>query len=448
MKHNILTISELTQYIKKVFNNDEYVQDIWLRGEISNFIHHNSGHMYLTLKDEGARIKAVMFQGNNKFLKFQPKDGMLVLARGYLSVYEKEGIYQFYIQEMEPDGIGKLFLAYEELKKKLAEEGLFDKSTKKPIPLYPKKIAILTSIDGAALRDILTTINRRFPIVEILIFPVYVQGELAAPSIVKALKLANKMSDIDVIILGRGGGSIEELWAFNEEIIARSIYNSNIPVISAVGHETDYTIADFVADVRAATPTAAGEIVVPHISEVRKKIFYLTSNLVNNIYKHLNNNRKNIDDIQKSVIFKNPLNLYKNYSQTLDYLTISLKKSLSMLVVNDFNKFKYYKRILMLNSPSKLLKEKRKILNTYDKQLISIFVKLLNMKNNSLQNILTQLEMVSPLNILRRGYNIAYNKDNKLIKSIFQVQLREKIDIHLQDGIITCLVQERTIKSE
>ncbi|WP_068622158.1 exodeoxyribonuclease VII large subunit, partial [Paenibacillus tuaregi] len=252
--------------------SDTLLSEVWIRGEISNFTHHSSGHMYFTLKDADSRIKSIMFASHNQRLPFIPKEGSRVIARGNVSVYERDGQYQFYATHMQPDGIGSLYLAYEQLKKKLEEEGLFDPSRKRALPRYPKTIGVITSPTGAAVRDIIITLQRRYPQVPVILHPVLVQGKQAAPSIVKALRTLNAMGEADVIIVGRGGGSLEELWAFNEEMVARAIYESAIPVISAVGHETDFTIADFVADLRAATPTAAAELAVPHAAELRALI--------------------------------------------------------------------------------------------------------------------------------------------------------------------------------
>ncbi|TXK90204.1 exodeoxyribonuclease VII large subunit, partial [Parageobacillus sp. SY1] len=254
-----VTVGALTKYIKRKFEVDPHLRDLWIKGEISNFKYHSRGHMYFTLKDEQARIQAVMFAGYNQYLSFRPEDGMKVLVRGEISVYEPSGNYQIYVKEMQPEGIGNLYLAYEQLKKRLEAEGLFSPEHKKPIPAFPRYIGVVTSPTGAAIRDIMTTIRRRYPIATVILFPTLVQGEQAAESIVRSIEKANELGYIDVLIVGRGGGSIEELWAFNEEIVARAIFASEVPIISAVGHETDFTIADFVADLRAPTPTGAAE---------------------------------------------------------------------------------------------------------------------------------------------------------------------------------------------
>ncbi len=261
----IFSIKDINRYIRMKLESDQLLGDVWLRGEISNFTHHSSGHMYFTLKDKDSRLKCIMFASHNQKLPFIPKEGTKVLARGNISVFERDGNYQFYVTQMQPDGIGSLYLAYEQLKRKLEAEGLFEASRKKTIPRFPSVIGIITSPTGAAVRDIIITLQRRHPSVPVLLFPVLVQGAGSASAIVRAIEMMNQMAEVDVLIIGRGGGSLEELWAFNEEAVARSIAASKIPIISAVGHETDFTIADFVADLRAATPTAAAELAVPHM---------------------------------------------------------------------------------------------------------------------------------------------------------------------------------------
>ncbi|BCG60085.1 hypothetical protein PUR_35100 [Paenibacillus sp. URB8-2] len=271
-ERKVYSIKDLNRYIRMKLDSDHVLSDVWIRGEISNFTHHGSGHMYFTLKDESSRIKAIMFASHNQRLPFVPKEGSRVIARGNVTVYERDGQYQFYATHMQPDGIGSLYLAYEQLKKKLEQEGLFAAELKRPLPRYPRCIGVVTSPTGAAVRDILITLRRRFPQVAIVVYPVLVQGKGAAPSIVKAIHELNAMGEADVLIVGRGGGSLEELWAFNEEAVARAIAASDIPVISAVGHETDFTIADFAADLRAATPTAAAELAVPHAAELAAQL--------------------------------------------------------------------------------------------------------------------------------------------------------------------------------
>jgi exodeoxyribonuclease VII large subunit len=301
-----LSVNALTKYIKRKFDADPHLRDVHVRGEISNFKQHSSGHMYFTLKDEKARILAVMFSSQSRTMKFTPENGMKVIVKGEISVYEPSGQYQIYIKEMRPDGIGELFLAYEQLKQRLELEGLFAIETKKAIPLFPRTVGVITSPTGAAIRDVITTIKRRYPIANILVFPALVQGDNAAPSIAKAIAKANSMDEIDVLIVGRGGGSIEELWAFNEELVARAIFSSTIPIISAVGHETDFTIADFVADLRAPTPTAAAELAVPHIEELLDRVLQRQSRLLRTMKGKFLFEKERLNRVQKSDAFRYP----------------------------------------------------------------------------------------------------------------------------------------------
>ncbi|MDP4161611.1 MAG: exodeoxyribonuclease VII large subunit, partial [Bacillota bacterium] len=323
-ENQYLTVNALTKYIKRKFDADPHLQDVYVKGEISNLKAHTSGHLYFTLKDDKARILAVMFAGNARSMKFRPENGMKVIVKGDISVYEPSGQYQIYIKEMRPDGIGELFLAYEQLKNKLEAEGLFSNAHKRALPSFPKTVGVVTSPTGAAVRDILTTIKRRYPIAKVLIFPALVQGENAAPSIAKAIEAANKRAEIDVLIVGRGGGSIEELWAFNEERVARAIFESAIPIISAVGHETDFTIADFVADMRAPTPTGAAELAVPHIEELLERVLQRQTRLLRAMKEKFRFEKERLGRLEKSYAFRYPMRLYEQKLEQLDKLTEKL----------------------------------------------------------------------------------------------------------------------------
>jgi len=300
-KSKIFSVSELTSHIKARLESDDVLSDLYVRGEISNFLDHSSGHAYFTLKDKNSVVRCVMFRSARKTLKFQPKDGMDVLVRGNVSVYEKSGGYQVYASEIQPYGIGALHLAFEELKVRLAKEGLFDVARKRKIPAVPRRIGIITSPEGAVIHDMLRVIRRRNPRVDILFAPVAVQGATAAQEIARAIELMN-LTDVDVLIIGRGGGSLEELWAFNEEIVARAIYNSAVPVISAVGHETDFAISDFVADLRAPTPSVAGELVVRDIAELEKQLLYFSQILEEDICSMLEIYRGRCDAARDTII--------------------------------------------------------------------------------------------------------------------------------------------------
>ena len=316
MENNYLTITELTRYLKGKFESDENLRKVYLKGEISNFKAHTRGHFYFTLKDETSRISAIMFASNTRSLKFIPIDGMKVLVSGRVSVYEASGGYQIYVDDMLEDGIGNLYIAFEQLKEKLSKEGLFNKEHKKPIRRIPKRIGIITASTGAAIRDILTTIKRRYPVCETILFPSLVQGNDAAKDIAKKIEIANTY-DIDTLIVGRGGGSIEDLWPFNEEIVARAIYNSKVPVISAVGHEVDFTIADFVADLRAPTPTAAAELAVPDINTIITYLDTAKSRSYNSLLNIIETSKLKLHKLEDSFVLKRPTAIYEVKEQNL-----------------------------------------------------------------------------------------------------------------------------------
>ena len=319
MDDKYLTVSKINRYIKYKLDNDENLQTVYLKGEISNFKNHTSGHFYFTLKDETSRIPAVMFKSSASKVNFNPQDGMNVLVTGRISCYEANGNYQIYVEEMLEDGVGNLYIEFEKLKKKLGERGYFDEKYKKPIPKFPKRIGVITASTGAAIRDIITTINRRYRLAEIILIPTLVQGEKAGEDIVCSLNKAKNL-DLDVIILGRGGGSIEDLWAFNEEIVADAIFNMDIPIISAVGHEIDFTISDFVSDLRAPTPTAAAELAVPNTIDLINNINQMKTRLGKSVLNKLELSKNKLNALLNSYILKNPKGLYEVKMQKLDNL--------------------------------------------------------------------------------------------------------------------------------
>ncbi|NLN07360.1 MAG: exodeoxyribonuclease VII large subunit [Firmicutes bacterium] len=329
-----LSVGEVTTYIKQLFAADPLLSRLQVSGEISNFKHHSSGHMYFTLKDSSAALRCVMFRSANRRLTFRPADGMKVIAAGRLSVYERDGLYQLYVEDLLPEGVGSLYTAFAELKARLEAEGLFRPERKKPLPRYPRRIGVVTSPTGAAVRDIVTTLGRRFPLAEALIVPVLVQGPEAPQQIAEALDFLNSVPGIDVIIAGRGGGSIEELWAFNEEVVARAIYRSYIPVISAVGHETDFTIADFVADVRAATPTAAAELAVPDMRELEKYFLQAARRLVFKLKSLLEQEKRYLQRLASARVLTRPLERVEAAGQVLDNLFTRLEAQATILLQN------------------------------------------------------------------------------------------------------------------
>ncbi|QQZ10898.1 exodeoxyribonuclease VII large subunit [Heyndrickxia vini] len=436
-----LTVHALTKYIKRKFDVDPHLINIHVKGEISNYKQHSSGHMYFTLKDDKARILAVMFSKSNKGLKFQPENGMNVLIQGQITVYEGSGQYQLYVKQMQPDGVGELYLAYEQLKTRLSQEGLFAAERKRKLPPYPKNIGVITSPTGAAVRDIISTIKRRYPIGKIKLIPALVQGENAAKSISDAIKKMNEMREIDVLIVGRGGGSIEELWAFNEEIVARAIFESKIPIISAVGHETDFTIADFVADLRAPTPTGAAEIAVPHIEEIMEKLLNRKSRLIRGFSEIVQHQRKRLQFINRSYVFRNPNRLYEQKMEYLDYLAERLTRQMNKTVQHESTGYEQLAKRLQRNQPHQLLergKEKHVQLN---KELKNGLQAILQSKQQAFSKAITALEALSPLKVMERGYSLAYTSEKEIIKSIEQTSKGEEIQVMVSDGKIICSVE-------
>lgn len=408
-----LSVSELNKIIKMKFDNSPFFNKVFIKGEISNFkVQMPSGHCYFTIKDETSRIKSIMFKGNANKIGINFKDGDLVNAIGKISVYEASGEYQIYIDSMEISGSGDLYKKFLELKEKLYKEGLFDDSHKKPLPKYPTKIGIITASTGAAIRDVLTTIKRRYPLCETYLFNTLVQGATAKDDIVKKIEIADTYN-LDVIIVGRGGGSIEDLWSYNEEIVARAIYNAKTPIISAVGHEIDFTIADYVADKRAATPTAAAELAVPNIVDISLNIDTLYERVTNNIKGLIDNYKQKLNKIRTSTILTNPINIYNIKKQMLEIDVSNLNKCINnMITINKMNIYRL-RNSYVLTNPNIL----------YEK------------KNIRLENNINRLEILNPLNALKRGYSIV-KKDNKCIENIKNIKINDKIEVYLKDGII------------
>lgn len=435
----VLSVSELTRTIKALLDGDERLMDVWVRGEISNFTHHKSGHMYFTLKDASSRIKAVMFASHNRYLAFRPEDGLRVLARGAVSVFERDGQYQLYVREMLPDGIGSLFLAYEQLKERLRAEGLFDR--KRPLPAFPRRIGVVTSPSGAAIRDILTTLRRRFPLAHVIIVPVLVQGDEAPASIAAGIERINRYREVDVLIVGRGGGSIEELWAFNEEIVARSIYASSIPVISAVGHETDVTIADFVADLRAPTPTAAAELAVPHVRELAERLGHLEERLRAALRRRVDEERARLNRLAQSPVFRHPRRLVEPWLQHRDQLDRRLGEALGRLLERRRAAHQALVRQLALATPRQRLAAARSRWHILDRDLKRAIALRLRETRQAFGHLLGRLDALSPLKVLQRGYAMVYNETGeRVITSVRDVAPGEAVSVRLADGRLDCQV--------
>ena len=416
MDDEYLTVSQVNAYINRMLKYDRNLQNIYIRGEISNYKTYPSGHSYFTLKDDKSQIPAVMFKGRKHSLKFQPEDGMKVIIKGKIEVYERDGKYQLYATTITEDGIGELHIAFEQLKKKLDSEGLFDDAHKKEIPKYPQRIGVVTARTGAAIRDIITTIKRRYPYCEVLVFSTLVQGEMAANQIVRQIRHAQQF-DIDTLIVGRGGGSIEDLWPFNEEIVAREIYACKIPVISAVGHEIDWTISDFVADIRAATPTAAAEIAVPEISEVKYKLNQLTQRTNKAINEKLIQNKQKIENISQKQIFKNPESIYEIKQMHLDNLLGKLNLTSKNIITENRNRLLKIESRSVLRNPKEVTKAKR-----------DIFIRNVD-----------KLTILDPLLTLKRGYSIA-KMDAKVVSSAKDVKTGDELDIEFDDGTVNTKV--------
>jgi len=437
----IFSIKQINRYIKMRLETDEILKNVWVRGEISNFKHHTSGHMYFTLKDEDGRLKCVMFASANQRLAFIPREGTRVIANGSISVYERDGVYQFYVTEMQPDGIGNLYLAFEQLKQKLASEGLFAESRKKPIPRYPRAVGVITSPTGAAIRDIITTLQRRSPSTPIVLYPVAVQGVHAVPSIVKAIETMNRLREVDVLIVGRGGGSLEELWAFNEEAVARAIAASEIPVISAVGHETDFTIADFAADLRAATPTAAAELSVPHHLELRQQIGYHRQRLHRALRSHIQSKQEALDRLRRSPYFVHPRKFLLESAERLDRLTQQLEYRIVSYTGRLRERKLQLDHRLERHNPKERIAYMKKDLLMKRRQLTQAMQHATRQSAQRFTALVKQLDALSPLKVMERGYSVVYDEgETAVINSVTQVQPGDIVKVRLTDGRLHCHV--------
>lgn len=396
----VLSVSQLNRYIKMNFDADENLANIFISGEISNFTnHYRTGHLYFTLKDDSSAVRAVMFNSSAKRLKFMPEDGMKVIARGRVSVYEASGQYQLYVDDMQPDGVGALNLAYEQLKEKLQKEGLFSELHKKPLPPYPEKVGVITSPTGAAVRDIINVLGRRFSYAEIVFCPVLVQGDGAHLQLADAVNLFNSERAADVIIIGRGGGSIEDLWEFNDEGLARAVYNSEIPVISAVGHETDFTICDFVADMRAPTPSAAAELAVPDANELQYALSALKNRMFLNVSSGIADRRSRLEYLTSKGVLKSPDEMLSNRSQRLD---------------TAFSK----------------------MLSSYENRIGGKKVEFISAA--------TALSKLDPMSVLMRGFAFVSDKNGKNVYSSQALEKGDKINVRFHDGSAVCEVKEIT----
>ena len=442
MDDKYISIGELNTYIKSMFDENIFLRKVFLRGEISNFKNHTRGHLYFTLKDDTSRISAVMFYSSAITLNFKPEDWMNVLVEGRISCYPTAGTYQIYVDKMEVDGLGALYIEFEKLKEKLSKEGLFLDSHKKAIPKIPKRVGIITAPTGAAIKDIISTIKRRFPICETILFPALVQGKDAAFDIVRQIKEADSGKyDLDVLIVGRGGGSIEDLWAFNEEIVARAIYDANVPIISAVGHEVDFTIADFVADLRAPTPTGAAEMAVPTVSEIDNVIHSLEIRMNEFMSNFLHKSKLRLDNVKNSYILKNPLSLYEIKEQKLDNMIEVLNNYIHKRLDNYHLELNHIQSSFVLKDPMRLFKVQQEKLLFSEKVLYNHIKNIILKSDHNYKMLVNTLKLVNPLGILEKGYSLV-TKEEKVVKSSKDLKLHDFLDVRLHDGSIKAQVTE------
>lgn len=442
-----LSVHSLTKYIKRKFEADPYLRNVFVKGELSNVKIHPSGHIYFTLKDDKSRIQSAMFRSAAGSLKFKPEEGMNVLITGDVNVYESSGQYQLYVQSMQPDGVGALYLAYEQLKKTLSKEGLFDVRWKQKLPALPKKIGVITAQSGAAIRDICSTLQRRYPLADIYLFPAIVQGPQAAPSVVRALELAELHGSIDVLILGRGGGSIEDLWAFNEEAVARAIFSCKIPIISAVGHETDTTIADFVADMRAPTPTAAAELAVPSREELVERIVERKRSMYISLSNQIKHERKRLTTYQQSYPLQFPERLYRPFTERLSGLDDRLLRSRNELTANRKADHNRLDRMLSFYSPLQRIKEEDRNLLVVNERMKRAMQSELRNKTEQFSSAIRMLKALNPLEVMERGFSIAY-KEGTVANSVIGLEIGEMLQVRMQDGIVESEIKSITMKDE
>lgn len=439
MELQYLTVTALTKYLKRKFDADPYLERVYLTGEISNFRLRANAHQYFSLKDDGAKISAIMFKSAFGKLKFQPKEGMKVLVVGRISLYEAGGSYQIYVEHMEPDGVGALYQALAELKEKLDKEGLF-RAPKKTLPKYPQRIAVITSPSGAVIRDIITTARRRYPIAQLVLFPTLVQGDKAADDIVKNIQRADN-GDFDTIIIGRGGGSIEDLWPFNEEQVARAIFAMQTPVISSVGHETDVTIADLIADVRAATPTAAAELAVPVLNEELLRIREKQNRLEQSFLYLLNQKTDQFTRLQRSYVFQQPERLYEGVALKLDHAQQRLQQAMSSLLQEKSRELLEQSSRLKEQSPKGRVAEAKQYTEHLQVLLISRMKTYMNHQEERFAKNVQALDLLSPLKIMGRGYSYT-TKQEQVVKTVHDLAQGDSLLIHYADGTVSADVTE------
>jgi len=438
-QRKIYSVYDITSEIKRSL---DALGIIWIQGEISNFKRHTSGHLYFSLKDSRAQIKAACFRNNNMYLKFRPEDGMEVVARGRLSVYEPRGDYQIIVEYMEPVGLGSLQLAYDQLKEKLRKEGLFDEAHKIALPLLPRKVGIVTSPTGAAIRDMLRILKRRNASLDVLLFPVRVQGQGAAEEIASGIRYLNGRRDVDVIIIGRGGGSIEDLWAFNEEVVARAIYDSGLPLISAVGHEVDYTIADFVADLRAPTPSAAAELVSGAREDLRVSVDSLKGRLYQAVRRALDRNRLQLERLAHNKAFTVAPNKIRDLQQRFDENTLRMTQAMYRFSREVRHRERMLSaRLTALDLPRFIAHRKDMLARDYQGLTSAIRV-LLHRERARFELAVGKIDALSPLAILKRGFALCRDSKGAIVKSAADVALGDRVRVTLAAGELDCRVEQ------
>lgn len=435
-----LTVTALTRYIKKKFDADPYLRKVFVKGELSNVKYHSNGHVYFTLKDAGSRIACAMFAGQARSLTFRAEEGMNVFVTGDISLFESAGNYQFYVKSMEPDGVGALFVAYEQLKKKLDQEGLFSPHLKKPLPKIPQHIGVITSPTGAAIRDILATLERRFPLARVTVFSALVQGAGAAASVVRAIEKANRSKDMDVLLVGRGGGSIEDLWAFNEEPVARAIAGSRVPIISAVGHETDTTIADFVADLRAPTPTAAAELAVPDQLQLRRHIDDQATRVRQLATVALQQRKEHWQRLSSSLVFTDTARLYRPFVEQHIRLQEQLTAALEKQVQRTRSDYRQLEMRLQFLSPHARIQTEMANNQKLQQRLHFIVKQQTAARSRELLDRMRTLEALSPLQTMRKGF-VYTEIQGTVIKSVEQLNANDTLAIHFHDGTAQAVIQ-------
>ncbi len=441
MEQNYLSVQALTKYIRYKFQQDPYLKTIYVRGELSNVSVSKQGHIYATLKDNRAQISLMMFRKDASRLTFQPEVGMDVLIQGNIDVYEPHGRYQLYAKEMYPAGEGALYVALRQLHEKLQKEGLFDEKWKQPLPLYPETIGIITARTGAAIQDMISTIHRRYPIAKVVLFPVTVQGERAPKEITEALyRAAEKKDQLDVLIVGRGGGSMEDLWAFNDEDVVRAIFSSPIPVVSAVGHETDYTLADYAADVRAVTPTAAAELITPSKETIQLQLMDYQQRIYQALLARYQSSAERLKRIHQSIPFQYSERLYQPFHERLDRATERLHVQMNVRLAENRHRFEQKRLTLQTYAPHVKIREEQKRLAQFHRQLVRAQNQLVKRNKEHFESQVRMLASLNPLQVLSRGFTMTSQRGT-LVTSVENINKEEQIHIEFQDGIVQAVVE-------